>query len=421
MIRCFPINLFLLLAVWSVYPLAARASNEVALTFLSGQRGEASLIELTAETAMISRAGAVESVPLSELLRIDVSRTKAARATVRHLQFVDGSLLPIEKCIIENRQATVSSPLSDQEIQLDADEIALLYLRQPSSKSLAYVEGVLRQSLPGDAIIVQKGDPPQFDHLTGILGDVDSESVKFNWENEDIVVKRKKLAAVLFYHADKELETEVNCWVTTVNGARLNAKSVLMAQDSPILKVSLHSGIELSVPLEDIASLDLSAGKLVYLSDLQPIRQKWSPLVGLPEIGSLRQNGLARNDVSYAGTPLSLRWPEESDASAGLIRHYAKGIAVRSGTEIEFRISPGAKEFRALAGIDPRTADTGHVRLEIAADKTVLWEGEISGKKPPVDIELELPIARRLRFIVDYGENLDYGDRLHLVEARMTK
>jgi hypothetical protein len=26
-----------------------------------------------------------------------------------------------------------------------------------------------------------------------------------------------------------------------------------------------------------------------------------------------------------------------------------------------------------------------------------------------------------LQLVVDYGENLDYGDRLHLVEARFTK
>ena len=38
-----------------------------------------------------------------------------------------------------------------------------------------------------------------------------------------------------------------------------------------------------------------------------------------------------------------------------------------------------------------------------------------------MEIDVELGTARRLQLVVDYGENLDYGDRLHLVEARFTK
>ena len=77
--------------------------------------------------------------------------------------------------------------------------------------------------------------------------------------------------------------------------------------------------------------------------------------------------------------------------------------------------------FIATAGIDPATAGQGHVTLEIRGDDRVLWEGAIDGREPPVEIDVELGTARRLQLIVDYGENLDYGDRLHLVEARFTK
>ena len=49
------------------------------------------------------------------------------------------------------------------------------------------------------------------------------------------------------------------------------------------------------------------------------------------------------------------------------------------------------------------------------------WEGAIDGREPPVEIDVELGSARRLQLVVDYGKNLDYGDRLHLVEARFTK
>ena len=79
------------------------------------------------------------------------------------------------------------------------------------------------------------------------------------------------------------------------------------------------------------------------------------------------------------------------------------------------------QHFSALAGIDPETANQGHVVLEIFANDRVIWQGEVAGDSRPAEILAPLNGARQLRILVDYGENLDYGDRLHLVEARMTK
>jgi hypothetical protein len=79
------------------------------------------------------------------------------------------------------------------------------------------------------------------------------------------------------------------------------------------------------------------------------------------------------------------------------------------------------RRFVAIAGIDPTSASQGHVTLEIRGDDRILWEGVVDGRQPPVNIDVQLEAARRLQLVVDYGENLDYGDRLHLIEARFTK
>jgi hypothetical protein len=118
---------------------------------------------------------------------------------------------------------------------------------------------------------------------------------------------------------------------------------------------------------------------------------------------------------------LSLAWPDESLPAGHELRTYDKGLAIRSRTDLEFRLPAGMQRLAVIAGIDPTTASEGHVVLEIRADERVLWEGEIDGKRPPVEIKLELGAAHRLQFHVDYGRNLDYGDCLHLVEARVTK
>src|SRR4029079_9146425 len=114
------------------------------------------------------------------------------------------------------------------------------------------------------------------------------------------------------------------------------------------------------------ARADFSAGKLSYLSDLKPTNVKWTPRIAAPAAASLIAGyGLPRNDVSYSGSPLSLAWPDEALASGRQVRTYAKGLALRSRTEASFRIPAGMKRFVTTAGIDPATAQQGHVLLEI--------------------------------------------------------
>ena len=152
-------------------------------------------------------------------------------------------------------------------------------------------------------------------------------------------------------------------------------------------------------------------------------KSTWTPRIALPAAATLiaELRPAAERRLVSPGRPLSLAWPDESLPAGREIRTYAKGLALRSRTELDYRLPAGMRRFAAIAGIDPATADQGHVVLEIRADDRVLWEGEIDGKRPPVEIDLELGTARRLQFRVDYGRNLDYGDRLHLVEARVTK
>jgi NPCBM/NEW2 domain len=59
--------------------------------------------------------------------------------------------------------------------------------------------------------------------------------------------------------------------------------------------------------------------------------------------------------------------------------------------------------------------------LRIEADGATLFEQDIDGKSPPIEVDVDIADKQRLSIFVDYGDNLDLGDRLHLVEARLVK
>jgi hypothetical protein len=100
---------------------------------------------------------------------------------------------------------------------------------------------------------------------------------------------------------------------------------------------------------------------------------------------------------------------------------FSKGLALRSRTEITYRLPPRYQRFMAIAGIEPATTTAGHVRLSIFGDDRALLETEVTGDQPPHPIQLDISNVKRLKILVDFGQNLDTGDWLNLCDARIAK
>jgi hypothetical protein len=235
-----------------------------------------------------------------------------------------------------------------------------------------------------------------------------------------VPVKLSKIAAIVFYHAKEATLPEALCRVSLTNGSVIAAKEATL-KDQQLVLESL-AGVSVEFPFNQVTRIDFSSGKIAYLSDLQPTSVRWTPRVALPaDAKMIAGYGKPRQNVSFDGSPLSLLWDDDPVPARRDVRTYQRGLAVRSQTELVYRVPDGMSRFAVTAGIDPATASQGNVTLEIRGDDRILWEGTIDGGEPPVEIDVELQAARRLQLVVDYGDNLDYGDRLHLIEARFIK
>jgi hypothetical protein len=252
------------------------------------------------------------------------------------------------------------------------------------------------------------------------VGDVTAEQVAFEWDGEQVPVKRTKVAAILFYQGKPAALPEAVCRLHLTDGSLISAQEIALEGGTATIRTP--AGVSLTVRLDEIARADFSAGKLAYLSDIEPNKATWTPRIALPAAaGSLAAAGKPRRDQSFSGSPLSLMWKDDVARSRRDVRTYNKGLALRSRTELTYLVPEGMQRFVALAGIDPESASQGNVSLQIRGDERMLWEGHVAGGAAPQEIDVQLAAARRLHLTVDYGENLDYGDRLHLIEARFTK
>jgi hypothetical protein len=132
--------------------------------------------------------------------------------------------------------------------------------------------------------------------------------------------------------------------------------------------------------------------------------------------------GKFRRDKSAFGGPLSLIMKEgDSAAAQAATRTFAKGLALRSRSQLSYRLPAGFQRFIAIAGIEPATSAAGNVRLIIFGDDRVLVETDVAGDQPPQPIQLDIANVKRLKILVDYGQNLDTGDWLNLCDVRIAK
>jgi hypothetical protein len=132
--------------------------------------------------------------------------------------------------------------------------------------------------------------------------------------------------------------------------------------------------------------------------------------------------GQPRIDQSAAGGTLSLWFPDEPIAEgSGSFQAFDKGLAIRSRTELLYRLQRGFSRFVAVAGIEPETRASGSVILTVFGDEKLLMEAAVSGRDAPLPIELNVANVSRLKLVVDYGDNLDTGDWLNLCNARVVK
>src|SRR5262249_31705167 len=139
--------------------------------------------------------------------------------------------------------------------------------------------------------------------------------------------------------------------------------------DKGAIEIELVGGGIVKYPaLDKLHSLDFSKGKLVYLSDLEPL-----------EADQTSTDDLIfpyRRDKNLYGGPLRLK-----------NNQYPKGLALHARTALTYDISGDYKEFRCVLGVDDvvRTENRApvHVIVLIEADGRELLKTEVRSRDEP--------------------------------------
>ena len=279
-------------------------------------------------------------------------------------------------------------------------------------------------NLANDVLVVLKRDGKSLDYVEGVLGDITDDKVEFKLDGESNRVDRAKVAGIIYYRADRRTTAEPRMVVARAVGpARERRKGAV--RDSTA-RTSRPPAAPSSRGRSTTSTLaDFSAGKVMYLSDIEPASQKWTPLVGLPTGVTLAaEYGQPRRDHSAFGGPLIADNDRESDATP----RPRRAALVQQGPCAPQPNRTGVSAAGRFQSLDrPRRHRPGHHAPAATCDcpfspttaRSSKPKSPATSRRSP--LMCEITGAKRLKIVVDFGQNLDTGDWLNLCDAKIVK
>ncbi|MDY0169664.1 MAG: NPCBM/NEW2 domain-containing protein [Thermoguttaceae bacterium] len=321
------------------------------------------------------------------------------------ISLADGSTLNAAQWVLNGAVGRVT--LLDGR-QIDVPRRALESVRFQSAAEAVAEQWIrlVHAQYDGDIVIIRKED--HLDFLRGIVRGASEETVEFDMDGDVLQVKRNRLFGIVLFRPAGSRLPEAVCRITDQSGSEWFAQSLALQGE---LAWTTPAGVAVTQPLTAIAQIDFSSGRIVYLGDLQPQSVDWQPFFPMDkELASRRGLFQPRRNRGLESEVLELGGTQ-----------YKRGLAMRSRSEVVYRLPDEVKRLKATAGIDDRVRPLGNVSLVIRGDGKTLFEGTLTGTEPPVQLDLDITGVRRLSILCDYGEGMDIGDHLNLCDLRAVK
>jgi hypothetical protein len=408
--------------------LATARAAEVTATRLDGTTVTGELANWSPTEITLTAADGNQQIATNQLLSIRWASpsTEKPVVTTGQVELLDGTQIPISSLKVAGKTATLTLDSAGdaklKPVEVPTTQVSTVHFQRLDPALTGQWDEIRKLKPANDVLIVLKRDGKSLDYVEGVIGDITDDKVDFKLDGELNRVDRAKVAGIIYYRAGNHPVAESRVSIHGRSGFEASVAGFeLVGRDT--LQLTTIGGTKLAWPLSDLAAADFSAGKLVFLSDIDPASQNWTPLVSLPSgVTIAGEYGQPRRDRSAFGGKLTLLTPDPADPTAPhTSRTFDKGLALRSRTELVYRLPAGFKRFIATAGIDPAAGAVGNLRLAILADDRPLLETEVAGDQPPQPIDVDIAGAKRLKILVEFGQNLDSGDWLNLCDAKIVK
>lgn len=394
------------------------------IRFLDGQKKSGDLTALSASELELMVEGSAIRVPLQDVMSIEFpERTVVSLPESQLLTLVDGSQLTGLAAARTAQQFTLETAgLGMLNLESRAVRSVRLQPENPAWRS-QWATFQERES-DRDLLVVVRRNGAGLDFLSGVVVSISAEKTEFLLEGDTVPVPAARVYGVVFGQPPAPpgsrpaggRDPAASTVITTVSGDQVTARSLIRDDDRLVITTGWGQSLELLWP--SVRSIDLSRGRLRFLSDLPPLEERFdgvdpqgSLLAGLIDAEQQKLLFGPRRDTSLE-RPLKLRLRG---------REFTKGMCIHSRTEISWALDRQFSRLDCVVGIDDEVAYNGRHQtlLRISGDGNVLFEKLISTTDDPVTLQLPVESISTLTVLVDFGDGESVCDWLNLADARL--
>jgi hypothetical protein len=369
---------------------------------IDGAMRDVQITSIDSESLHGRVAGSETAIPLSDIDRITMmTAPPTPPATARPCTFhlADGGL-------IEGRLLSIGE--GEKGVQIDAG------LPKPVALGLDALAGVrfgrtdhaaaeaeflnrLAQRAAGrDVLIVPQGDKAV--SLPGALEHLGPEHWTFRFGDKLQTASLDKAFGVIL-GGITSASSERGAMLQLAGRNRVAAR--IRSGDASSLRVDAGPLGDLTLPWHEIASISLRSQRVVYLSDLEPLRTQQHSLFDV--------SWPPQRDTNVTGGPIILNG-----------RSYSKGLGVHAYTALTYKLDGDFERLIAMIGID-ESAENGSVIFRVKNGDRTLFESKLITAPEPRPISVDIRGVRELTLECDGGPDLDLSDHCDWADARVIR
>lgn len=391
---------------WALLSLSVvMLATEVTVEPLSGPPVSGQILQLNDQAVVLESPKGKVEVPLEQVLTIRQmsvpvpSRNDAIEPgdkTQSVVELTDGSRLVLGALALkqESIQGTHAA-LGD--VSLPSEELRCIRMAPLDGKVESSWKELVSRKITQDMVVLRKGDV--LDHLEGTIVNIGDKTLSFLLDGDEVPVKRERVFGLCFASRTADQPAEIR--VDLGKGEVIRADQVEFEDGT----WKLQRGDETFSLSSDHAPevLDYSAGKLMFLSDVEPRDVRYEPFFGY--------TWEYRKNRSFEGRPLAVG-----------SKTYRRGLAIHSKSELTWRLGGDYRRFQSVIGFDPEITTASTALVQVLGDGKKLMKLDLSRNTPPHAVDLDISDLVELTIVVDYGsDEVDIGDRIHFGDAKVVK
>jgi len=241
------------------------------------------------------------------------------------------------------------------------------------------------------------------DKLDGLFAGLTDKQVMFQPPTGRVALARPAVTAIGFNPAqvvEQDLSGPFYEWLL-LDGSRLGLGQTRI--DHGLVVGQTRFGVEVRIPLGEVARIRVLNSSVVYLSDRDADKVVYESYLG--------PTRPYRRGASVVGPALRLGG-----------QTYDRGLGTQSRTLLAYRLDPKAKRFQALVGLDDAAGPLGNVVFKVLVDGKPRYESPSMGAgEAPRAVDVALEGGKVLILTTEFGERGDVQDSGDWVEARIVR